>query len=313
MRESELLARIASRANDLLRFPGVLVGPGDDCAVVRIGEESAGATSRAAFDLLLTVDQLVEGRHFNALGSTPDGATVDAIARKAIARSVSDIAAMGGVARFTLAAGALPDSFAHADDLCAALHKWGMRWGCPVVGGDIAIAPGALTLSVTVVGEPHGARGPVLRSGARPGDSLFVTGALGGSFASGRHLAFEPRIREGAWLCDALGDRLHAMIDLSDGLGRDAARIALASGARLEIDADAIPRHPGVADWPAAASEGEDYELLFAASGDVPASCPETGVPITRIGHVVEGAGCVIVDAAGAGHDARELGWDHQA
>ncbi len=299
--ESELLRRIYRRSAGLGEADGVLVGPGDDCAVVSMGN---GAT-------LLTVDQLVEGRHFTPPGDAPDAAAINLIARKAVARSVSDIAAMGGTARFALAAGALRDSFAREDALFDALHSWANHWGCPLVGGDIARVAGPTVLTVTVVGAAHETRGPVLRSGARAGDGLYVTGAFGGSFASGRHMTFEPRVREGTWLCDALGDRLHAMLDISDGLGRDAGRIAEASGVRIEIEARLVPRHADAKGWRAALGDGEDYELLFAAAGDVPGACPETGVPITRIGRVAPGAGCVVADDAGAIHDAGAMGWDH--
>jgi thiamine-monophosphate kinase len=195
------------------------------------------------------------------------------------------------------------------------MARWARHFGCPLVGGDIAIG-GALVLSVTAVGAPHPARGPVLRSGTRPGDDLYVTGSLGGSFnratGLGRHLTFEPRLAESRWLCDALGPALHSMMDLSDGLGRDAARMAAASGVRLVIDAAVIPRSPGVSDWRQAASNGEDYELLFTAPADapVPAACPATGTPVTRIGVAAAGSGCVIVDG-GRETDASELGWEH--
>jgi thiamine-monophosphate kinase len=177
------------------------------------------------------------------------------------------------------------------------------------VGGDIATGP-ALQLSITIGGVPASARGPVLRSGASAGDELWVTGHLGGSFESGRHLTFEPRLREAAALCDHLGHDLHAMIDLSDGLGRDGARIAAASGVQLEIDADAIPRSPGVSDWRHAAGDGEDYELLLAAP---PGSCrPELimPTPLTRIGRVTEGSGCFVIEA-GRAIDGSEMGWEH--
>ncbi len=299
--ESELLRRIYRRSSGAGGAKGVVVGPGDDCAVVRIGGEHA----------LLTVDQLVEGRHFAPPGEQPSEATIDAIARKAIARSLSDIGAMGGAPRFALAAGALRDSFAREDALFDALHSWANHWNCPLVGGDIARVAGPTVMSVTVVGVPHESRGPVLRSGARDGDGVYVTGAFGASFESGRHLTFEPRVREGHWLCDALGERLHAMMDVSDGLGRDAGRIAEASGVRIEIDSRLVPRHADAKGWRAALGDGEDYELLFAAKGDVPGACPETGVPITRIGRVAPGAGCVVSDDGGAPHDAGAMGWDH--
>lgn len=296
MRESELLEHIRVRSAGLAGAGGVVVGPGDDCAVLLVGDGL----------MLATVDQLIDGRHFR-LGET----AIDMVARKAVARSVSDIAAMGGIPRFALATGALPRGFERGDALFERMHHWGNEFGCPLVGGDIAMTDGPMVLTVTVLGVARGARGPVLRAGARVGDGVFVTGALGGSFNSGRHLSFVPRVTEGQWLCDVLGERLGAMIDLSDGVGRDGGRVADASGVCIEIEAGWLPRHAGVVDWRAAVSDGEDYELLFTASGDVPGVCPATGVSVTRIGVVSAGSGCVVVDGS-ARVDVRDLGWDHR-
>ncbi|MBX3359107.1 MAG: thiamine-phosphate kinase [Phycisphaeraceae bacterium] len=300
MRESDLLAHIYGRSGSLAALdPDIIVGPGDDCAVVR---------SHSGDPLLLKVDQLVESRHF-----APD-TPIDLIARKAIARTVSDIAAMAGSPRWGLAAALLPHAHPHADALFDAMARWARHFGCPLVGGDIAMwgadhpAP-RLSLTVTIVGQPI-AR-PILRSGARPGDDLYVTGKLGNALASGRHLSFEPRLREVADLLAALGDSLHAMMDLSDGLGRDAGRMALASGTRIEIDAPAIPRSDGLADWRRAASDGEDYELLFAAAPGAPVPDRLAGTPVTRIGRVTPGHGCVALEPGTPPIDISTLGYDH--
>jgi len=295
MRESELLAHIYARSAGAMP-PGVLVGPGDDAAVVEFGGRR----------VIATVDQLVEGRHYD-----PESTPVDLIARKAIARSVSDIAAMGGRPTCALAAASLPADCRFADDLFDSMARWAQHWTCPLVGGDIATTAGPVVLSVTALGEPHAVRGPVLRSGARAGDGVYVTGALGGSLASGRHLTFEPRLAVAAALCGALGGRLRAMIDLSDGHGRDAGRVAVASGVRIALDAASLPLHDGVTDWRSAAADGEDYELLFTAEGAAPGNV--AGVTITRIGVVLEGRGCVVRTPDGAEIDAGDLGWDHGA
>lgn len=299
MRESELLGHIYARSADLqARFPQVLVGPGHDCGAIT----TPGS-------VLLKTDQLVSGRHYR------DGTPIDLIARKAVARAVSDVAAAGGSPLAALAAATFPQGYPHANDLFDALSRWAAHFGCPLVGGDIASwpNPGAV-LTVSIVGAPHAARGPVLRSGARPGDHIYVTGALGGSFDAttglGRHLTFEPRLPEAHWLCDTLGGDLHAMMDLSDGLGRDAGRLAAASGVRIRIDAKLIPCSAGVTSWSRAASDGEDYELLFAAPPGIPGSCPLTGTPITQIGEILPGSGCVI-DDGGREIDASQLGWEH--
>lgn len=297
--ESALLTHIFRRSAGMeAQFPWVLAGPGDDCAALRAAD--LGSV------VLAKVDQLVEGRHYD-----PRATSVDLIARKAVARAVSDVAAMGGTPRAALAAAALRDGFDQEDELFDAMHAWAEHWECPLVGGDIARVAGPTVISVTVLAAapPHGVVG---RRGARPGDGVYVTGRIGGSYASGRHLTFTPRLLEGRWLCDTLADRLTAMMDVSDGLGRDAARIAAASGVRIEIDAAAIPRHADAPDPLRAAADGEDHELLFTAADSPGTACPITGVSLTRVGEVVAGAGCVIRAPGGRWLDASSMGWEHR-
>ncbi len=335
MSESDLLAHIFSISGGINASSGdVLVGPGDDCAAVQIGSGDI---------LLLTVDQLVEGRHFSS------GTPIDLIARKAVARSMSDIAAMGGVPRWSLATGLLPDGYEHGQALSAALHRWSRHWQTPMIGGDIAFGPGPLSLSVTVIGSMAAVTpseptpGPILRSGAKVGDLLWLSGPVGGSFASGHHLHFEPRLDVGRAAVRANassaagGGVVHAMIDLSDGLGRDAARVGKASGVVLEIDAWQVPRKTdqagNVLPWMQACCEGEDYELLLAIApgcGESHRTLPEELRALDRpllgpIGRVVAcskasservskadtNAGAVIRTAEGACFDATDLGFDH--
>jgi thiamine-monophosphate kinase len=294
MRESELLAHIFQRSAGI-EDDSIRVGPGDDCAVVRTSGGDA---------LLLTVDQLIEGRHFRPVTD------VDLIGRKAVARSVSDIAAMGGRPLWGLGTGALPSGDTRGDALFDAMAKWAKRFGCPLVGGDIASTDGPLALTVTVIGIVDGT--PALRSDARAGDGVYVTGSIGGSLdadGGGRHLTFEPRVAEGLALREALGDRLGAMIDLSDGLGRDAGRVAARSKVRIEIEAERVPLSPGAVDVLEAMRQGEDYELLFTARGEVPEEV--TGTRVTRIARVVEGEGCIARLAEGRTVDLHEAGWDH--
>lgn len=321
MRESDLLSHVYARSADLARaFPAVLVGPGDDCAVVRAPSGSG--------ELLLKVDQVVEGRHFEPHPATP----VELIARKALARAVSDVAAMAGTPLAALCAAAIPNACRYANDLFDACAGWARRFGCPLVGGDIAATPGPLTLSVTVIATPHAARGPVLRSTARPGDLVCVTGAIGSSrdraTGLGHHLTFEPRVREAAWLADTLGPRLTAMMDISDGLGIDAARLARASGVALVIDADRIPLRAAGTNPLDAIAAGEDYELLFCCAGTPPAAVPgaavqNAGTPVTVIGTIQPGTGCRLRPAGSrdvgkpegehGDIDIANLGWDHGA
>jgi thiamine-monophosphate kinase len=302
MRESDLLQHIASRSADLHGLSGafgqIVTGPGDDCAVMKTASGDR---------LLITVDQLVSGRHF------AHDMPLDLIARKAVARSVSDIAAMGGTPAWGLATGLLPDGYPHGDDLFDAMARWGRHWGCPLIGGDIASGSDVLSLTVTIAGTMVPGQAPVLRSGARPGDLLWLTGRIGNSFASGRHASFEPRLAQGQWAAAASA---HAMIDLSDGLGRDAARIGESSGVRLVIESASLPLHEGCRDWKRAVSEGEDYELLIALpEGLQPQGGQMAGLlgPIGRAEAAApaERGGAWIRDQQGTEHDARELGWDH--
>lgn len=284
--ESELLGHIYMRSRHL--GGPVEIGPGDDCALVA----SPGGQT------LLTVDQLVEHRHFVT------GTEIDLIARKAVGRSVSDIAAMGGAPAWGLATGLLPQGYEQGDELFDAMARWATRWGSPLVGGDIATHDGPMVLTVTMGGTPS-AR-VLTRSGARPGDGVYITGRVGGSFKSGRHLRVEPRVEVGQRLAEDLG--VSACIDVSDGVGRDAGRIAEASGVRLELDADLLPLHEGCT-WQHGIGDGEDYELLFTSRNDLPEDI--SGVSITRIGQVVAGSGCVIHSPDGHCHDVSREGWNH--
>lgn len=327
--ESELLRQIAERSAGLAARHGhVLVGPGDDCAVVRAGQNQAAGL------LALSVDQLVEGRHFSP-GTSPD-----AIARKAMSRAVSDLAAMAARPAWSLAAGVLASGDPRAEALCERLAHWGEAMGVPVVGGDLATfgagppcgggSAGSMVLSITVAGTFASGERPVLRTGAQAGDGLYVSGRIGNSFESGRHLTFTPRVAESLELRRVLGDRLHAMIDVSDGVGRDAGRLAAASGVGLEVEATRVPLHndargrAGVANEPStpeadvtrAIADGEDYELLFAAAGEVPEyvlSADGTQTSLTRIGRCVaaEPGACWLLFGDGRRLDVRTAGWDH--
>jgi len=344
MCEENLLRHIYERSEDLsLAFGGIVVGPGDDCAVVRVGGEGRGRNggSGARDELLLKVDQLVEGVHFLP------GTELGRIARKAIGRAVSDIAAMGGTPLYGLAACTLPAGFTNqrANELFDHVAVWARRFGAPLVGGDIAqftgargMGDGTLMLSMSVVGRVHGKRGAVLRSTAKVGDGVYVTGALGGSFGGsigeaesgmGRHLDIEPRVKEGTWLADVLDGSLHAMMDVSDGLGIDAARLGRASSVRLVLEEKQIPVHPDVVSDASqmerlkhALGDGEDFELLFTVDGsvEVPRECELTGTRITRVGRVEEvdenagingSAGGFVRWLDGRISSVDNLGWEH--
>ncbi len=223
------------------------------------------------------------------------------------------------------------------------MAQWASRFGCPPVGGDIAtldggargagasthltaggqkVVPsfvGKMVLTCCVIGTPHPERGPVLRSTARSGDEIWVTGRLGarcirGGTSHSRRACARARGSATFW-----ARTLHAMIDISDGLGRDAGRVAAASGVRIEVDERLLPLHEDVHEWRAGVSDGEDYELCMAIAptGLGPAGtfvCRETGTVLTRVGRAVEGApACVIKTRDGATIDISDSGWDHGA
>lgn len=206
---------------------GVVLGPGDDCAVI--------GGPRARIWGLLKTDCVIEGIHFR---TDEDG---EKIGWKALARAVSDVAAMGGRplhALITLAISQEED-FERAARVYAGLRKFAKRYGIAIVGGETARSPGPMFIAVTLSGEVE-RRFCVFRSGGRVGDRLLVTGRLGGS-ARGRHLTFKPRIEEGRWLARHFA--LHAMMDLSDGLGADLPRLARASKCGYRLDEAALPLH----------------------------------------------------------------------
>jgi thiamine-monophosphate kinase len=306
MREFELLQTIYQASRSMP--PHVVIGPGDDMALLDLGGRS----------LLAAVDQIVDGRHVD-LARAP----IELVGRKAIMRSVSDIAAMAARPVGSLVAVILPREFdtARADALAQAMRNAATDVHCPLVGGDIAVHRAddhPLTCSVTVLAVPAGSR-CITRSGAQVGDEVYVTGVLGGAWkddAGGHHLTFSPRIDEAIQLLALLGDRLHAMIDISDGLGRDASHIASQSKVRIDLDAAAVPCRDGCA-VNDALRDGEDYELCFAACGDVPTSLGD--VPVTRVGRVTaydaasdDGARVVLLENANR-IPADTWGWQHES
>lgn len=300
---------VIARAVQLAGLPSARapIGAGDDMALVTVGPAK----------VLVAVDQVVEGVHFRT------GTPLDLIARKAVARSVSDIAAMGALPAACVVAATLPNDMSAADAqvLVGAVAHWAHSFDCPLVGGDTAVHTGAgapLTLSVTVLASVRADGIIARRSGACAGDTLVLGGAVGGSFGAdglGRHLHIEPRISQSQQLIDALGGKVHAMIDISDGLGRDAARVAHASGARTgrtlqaRLRGDRIPLREG-ATLRQGLCDGEDHELLAAIEPG--AAIPEGWTVIGSMATPSAGdaRGCV-VDAAGSDHDASDLGWTH--
>ena len=264
------------------RFPAA----GDDLAVL----------DRPAGRLLAGVDPVLDGVHLNVAehGHAAAG-------RKAAARNLSDLAAMGGRPLGLLVSLVMPRT-ATLDDAKACVEG-AASLGVEVVGGDFASWDGPLAVTACVLGE---ADRPVPRVGARAGQGLFVTGPLGGSIL-GRHLTFEPRLAWGR----ALAGHVSAMMDVSDGLSRDLPRLLDGLGAELcevPVHDDARRLAAGTGHDPVwhALHDGEDYELLYAADA------PVAGVPAWRVGRVVQEGGVrmsgVPVDAGGWEHP---LGLEH--
>lgn len=285
MRESQLLKHIYGFNDGLPE--SVVIGPGDDMGAVHV----AGA------DVLVTVDQVADGVHFD-LGRDP----LELVGRKAMTRNLSDVAAMAALPVGAVVAACLPRAFtdAQASQLFDAIRRTGMQYGCPVFGGDIAVWDQKLLVSVTVLAHGAGIT-PVRRSGARPGDAVYVTGRLGGSFSSGRHLTFEPRLELARTLARKYD--LHCMIDLSDGLGRDLGHLCAAANLGAVVEESALPIAAG--DWTNALGDGEDYELCFTVAPNVRVT------EATRVGAMVEGSGVSVRLRDGSLRDGRDLGWEH--
>ncbi len=281
-------------------------GIGDDAAVVRARPVS-----------VTSLDAMIEGVHFRL----QDGwATPSEVGHRALAGALSDLAAMGADPGEAYLGLGLPADFgeARALELVRAADALAVRTSTAIAGGDVVDAP-VLTVSVTAVGWAERPEELVGRDGARSGDLVGVTGALGAAAAalavmegranrtraSERALAHArapmPRLAEGRALA-ACG--VHAMIDLSDGLASDGAHIGRASGVRLRVALDALPLHAGVAEvaaelgmppWQLAAAGGEDYELCFCAAAEdrervEQAMAALDTVPVTWVGEVLAGA-----------------------
>ncbi|MGH9598905.1 MAG: thiamine-phosphate kinase [Terracidiphilus sp.] len=336
------MRRIRERAGSVAGS-GLRLGIGDDCALLR---------TRPGEDLAVTTDLSVDGRHFRLDWHPPES-----VGHRALARGLSDLAAMGArpVAAFlslglprelTAAPGrgnAWIDRFLDGFLALAEAHK------TPLAGGDLAESPVAAA-DIVLVGAV--ARGEaLLRSGARPGDLLYVTGRLGGAAAglarlatlaggsklagglrlaktrTGRsqflripaeladalapHLYPQPRIAQGLWL---VRRRLAtAALDLSDGLSTDLAHLCEESGVAAEVDAAALPVHPG-ATLEQALNGGEDYELLFAAAPAARIPRAVAGVPVTRIGRILrlrKGRPRVALITARGTEPLTPQGWEH--
>lgn len=295
---------IALLKRQLPRGRDVRIGIGDDCAAVQIGRGAAGRL------LLLKTDAVVEGVHFDRR------ATPFQIGWKAMARPLSDFAAMAGRPRWALVTTALREEMPvrFVRDIYRGLAAAADKFGVTIVGGETVRTPDRFWLSVALAGEVE-PRAMKLRSGARVNDAIFVTGALGGSIA-GKHLKFTARIAEAQWL--AKQGCVGAMIDISDGLARDLGHICRESGVRACLATSAIPIAPAAGgSLRRALHDGEDFELLFTVPTARSAKLKRAWrrkfprLRLSLIGFILCGKGIRLVDDAGQWQALDEDGYDH--
>ena len=319
--ESSLIARILAGTTSARRPSYLPIGATDDAALLR---------ARPGRVLALTCDWFLEGTHF-----LPDRHPPEAVGWKALARATSDLAAMGATPRCFLLSLALPDSRTGAwlDGFLKGLRSASRKLRCPLAGGDTTRRNQVL-INITVAGEVRRGRS-VLRSGARPGDAVFVTGRLGEAqyglelvLASRgpvrphhprlrKHLYPEPRLAVGASLA-SLG-LATAMMDLSDGLSSDLPRLCMASGVGARVDAAKLPKVklpsrnplPKFDPLSAALHGGDDYELLFTVARKNLRRIPKrlAGVTVTRIGEITRHKEVVLASHGGT-EPLAEKGWD---
>jgi thiamine-monophosphate kinase len=285
-------------------------GIGDDCAVLRPprGDE-----------LLITTDFSLEDVHFRR-----DWHPAECVGHRCLARGLSDIAAMGGEPWAAFLSLALPAGLAQrwVDEFLQGLLKLAKRFNVPLAGGDIAQSAAGVLADIIVVGSVQRGRA-LLRSGARPGDVLYVTGALGGSAAAleqmraGKklrpaqnraHFFPEPRIAVGRVLRQR--HVASAAIDLSDGLSTDLSHICEESGVGAVVYAERVPL-ANRATLDLALHGGEDYELLFTAAARTRVPKEIDGIRITRLGEIIGGDRVFLSDRQGRRRPMPPRGWEH--
>lgn len=284
MREVDLVRRIAQLAEGRRKSEYLIKGIGDDCAVLRPPPGS---------DLVFTTDFVLEGRHFHC-----DTHSAADVGHKALARSLSDLAAMGSKPLFCLVSLALPESRTEkwTEEFYQGLLALADKLGVALAGGDLSQFD-KVVVDVMCCGSVAAGKA-ILRSGARPGDGIYVTGVLGAAAHSNWRLRANPRIPEGLGLRHIAS----AGMDISDGLSIDLQRLCEASGVSAELRAETIPIAEG-ASLEQALHGGEDYELLVTAP-------PGSSLPLylTQIGVIASGTpGRVLLD----GEPLQVAGFDH--
>lgn len=308
------IRRIAGRSERRSKSR-VIAGIGDDCAVLRIP---------AGSDTLVTTDFSLEGIHFRRDWHSPESA-----GHRCLARGLSDIAAMGGYPVAVFLSLALPKDLPQkwANGFIRGLVRLAEKYGATLAGGDTAQSPKGILADIIVLGAVPKS-GAVMRSGARLGDRIYVSGELGGSSAAvlemrkkkvspreyPRHFYPEPRIELGRWLRER--GLASAMIDTSDGLSTDLSHICQESGVGAEIDAESIPRARAgkgrnPIDLDLALHGGEDYELLFTVRRGKQIPGQVGGVALTCIGEITRSRKMVLRNANGARREFQAQGWEH--
>ncbi|HYN15993.1 MAG TPA: thiamine-phosphate kinase [Terriglobales bacterium] len=321
--EKALIRRIRRQAKAPRGRGVVRTGIGDDAAVLKCP---------AGFEVLLTTDFSLEGVHFRREWHPPDS-----VGHRCLTRGLSDIAAMGGEPTAAFLSLALPPDLPQSwvDRFMRGLLRLAREFRVRLAGGDTAESPAGVLADIVVVGRVP-ARKALLRSGARPGDSIYVTGELGRSAwtlhrlreaglsalgpkgrrcytADAPHFYPQPRVAVGCWLREQ--DLATAAIDVSDGLSTDLGHICEESGVGALVHEAAIPRPTGLptSSLRYALHGGEDYELLFTAPGSLPVPSKIAGVRVTRIGEIIRGRNMWLVDSYGQQKALPPRGWEHFA
>ena len=309
LKEKELIKRIRLAASRL-RLPAGNLGIGDDAAVLRLPKGD---------DALVTTDFSLEDMHFRRDWHPPD-----AVGHRCLARGLSDIAAMGGTPRAVFLSLAMPPDLPQrwVDQFMGGLLKLARRHSVALAGGDTAQSPGGVLADIVVLGSVPGGRA-LLRSGARPGDLIYVTGSLGSAMATlnelregkkiapksrPKHFYPEPRIAVGKSLREK--KLASAAIDISDGLSTDLAHICEESNVGAVIYAEALPM-ARLLSLEFALHGGDEYELLFTAHPKRRIPKEIAGVPVTRIGEILPEKHLLLASSDGRTQTLAPAGWEH--